>query len=173
MEGKVYWITGLSGAGKTTIGKALYARMKEDYPAVVLLDGDAMREAVGDVFGYTPNDRFKCAMYYSRLCKMIAEQTITVICCTVSMFDDVREWNRKNISDYFEVYIKVNQDTLYKRDQKGLYSGLMNGTSSKVTGMDIPFEEPKNPDMVLENNGDLSVGDCVNIILKQSAIRGG
>jgi len=163
----VFWITGLSGAGKTTIGEELYRRLKKNNPAVALLDGDSLRAVLGNVFGYSADERKKSAMCFSRLCKMLSEQGITVVCCTISMFDSVRGWNRENISDYIEVYVKVSEKTLLERNQKGLYSGLQDGTSSEVMGMDIQMEEPKTPDIIIENDGHLSIDECVDKILKK------
>ena len=70
----VYWITGLSGAGKTSVGKLLYETMKQKYPNTVFLDGDVLREVFGNDLGYTREERIKCAMRYTRLCKMQLEQ---------------------------------------------------------------------------------------------------
>ena len=98
--GIVYWITGPAGAGKTTIGKLLYEKIKETEPNTVFLDGDTLREVFGNDLGYSKEDRRKCAMRYSRLCAMLQSQGMNVICCTISMFDSVREWNRANISNY-------------------------------------------------------------------------
>lgn len=151
---EVYWITGLSGAGKTTIGKILYAKLKAEYPNTVFLDGDILRKTFGDDLGYTREERMKCAMRYGRLCAMLSEQDLNVVCCTISMFDCVREWNRKNIKNYREVYVKVSMDTLRKRDQKGLYSGITREKEKEVAGIHVDVEEPKHPDLVLENNGD-------------------
>lgn len=150
----VYWITGLSGAGKTTIGKVLYEKIKEKYPNTVFLDGDTMRRVFGDDLGYTREDRIKCAMRYSRLCAMLQEQNMNVICCTISMFDCVRDWNRENITNYKEIYVKVSMDTLLKRDQKGLYSGTTEEKDKEVAGVHVEIEEPKHPDLVLENDGE-------------------
>lgn len=152
--GTVYWITGRSGAGKTTIGRLFYQRLKQEFSNTVFLDGDIMREVFGADMGYTETERRKCAMRYARLCNMLQKQDLNVVCCTVSMFDSVREWNRENISGYKEIYIKVSTDTLYRRDQKGLYSGDTTEKEKEVTGIQIPLEEPKSPDLVLENDGD-------------------
>lgn len=151
--GAVYWITGLSGAGKTTIGKLFYEQMKEKYPNTVFLDGDTLRSVFGDCFGYTQEERRKCAMCYARLCAMLQGQGMNVVCCTISMFDNVREWNREHISEYKEIYVKVSMETLRDRDQKGLYSGLTKEKQKEVAGIHVDIEEPKNPDLILENNG--------------------
>ena len=149
----VYWITGLSGAGKTTIGKLFYKKLKEKYANTVFLDGDALRNVFGGCFGYSKEERRKCAMCYSRLCVMLEEQGMNVVCCTVSMFDSVREWNRNNIGSYREIYVKVSMDTLQKRDQKGLYSGNTKEKQTEVAGIHVDVEEPVSPDFVLYNDG--------------------
>lgn len=168
-DAKVYWLTGLSGAGKTTIGKELYAYLKAKEPTVVFLDGDTLRDVFNGAFGYSIEQRQKCAMCYSRLCKLLAEQGINVICCTISMFDSIRDWNRANIPGYLEVYIKVSLQTLKERDQKGLYSGYHEGTVSDLMGIDITMEEPKTPDVVIENECGLSVMECVNKIINRES----
>ena len=151
--GAVYWITGHSGAGKTTIGKVFYAKMKERYPNTVFLDGDTLRSVFGECFGYSLDERRKCAMCYARLCAMLQEQDMNVICCTISMFDSVRKWNREHIANYKEIYVKVSMETLQARDQKGLYSGHTMEKQKEVTGIHLEAELPKHPDLVLENDG--------------------
>ena len=94
--GTVYWITGLSGAGKTTIGSIFYEELKKNYINTVFLDGDTLRKVFGEDLGYTEKDRKKCAMRYARLCALLASQGIYVVCCTIFMYDSIREWNREN-----------------------------------------------------------------------------
>lgn len=149
MEGKVYWLTGLSGAGKTTIGRLWYEDLRARGVPAVILDGDELRQVFGDDLGFTEADRRKSAMRNARLCALLSRQGLTVVCCTISMFDSVRAWNRENIPDYFEVYVKVSMDTLRRRDQKGLYSG----DGGNVAGVHIEVEEPKAPDLILINDG--------------------
>lgn len=164
--GFVYWITGLSGAGKTTIGKIFYRDLKQVYPNTVFLDGDIMREVFGDDLGYTESERRKCAMRYSRICNMLQNQDLNVVCCTISMFDEVRKWNREHIENYREIYIKASFDVLQKRDQKGLYSGNTDEREKEVMGLHIAFEEPKDPDLVIENEGNITPENQVDKIVK-------
>ena len=91
---KVYWITGLSGAGKTTIGNLWYNELLKMGTPSVILDGDELRRAIHDGAGYSQEDRRKCAMRNARLSALLAKQNITVVCCTIAMFDEVREWNQ-------------------------------------------------------------------------------
>lgn len=146
---KVYWLTGLSGAGKTTIGRLWCEKLRVAGETVVFLDGDELRQVFGDDLGFTEADRRRSAMRNARLCALLAKQGITVVCCTISMFDSVRDWNRKNIPGYFEVYVKASMETLRRRDQKGLYSS----DRQDVAGVHFQVEEPKAPDLILENDG--------------------
>lgn len=152
----VYWITGFSGAGKTTIGRIFYKKLKRKYSNTVFLDGDTMRQIFGNDLGYSEEDRRKCAMRYSRLCDMLQRQELNVVCCTISMFDSVREWNRENIGNYHEIYVKVTIQTLKQRDQKGLYSAYESGKEKELAGFQVGLEEPKYPELVIQNDGDIS-----------------
>lgn len=196
----VYWITGLSGAGKTSVGKLLYEKMKQKYPNTVFLDGDVLREVFGNDLGYTREERLKCAMRYARLCKMLQEQGMNVICCTISMFDEIRSWNRENIGSYREIYVRVSMEVLIKRNQKGLYSTSMEVLTKQdqkglyctsaedlseqnqkdlyrstienkeVAGIHVEIEEPKNPDMILDNEGNVSVAELVDRVIEKFGI---
>lgn len=99
--------------------------------------------------GYSTAARIKDAKAQFRLCRALAEQGIDVVMCSIAMYDEIRDWNRANIGQYKEIYIKVARETLFRRDQKKLYSS---GTK-EVVGVDLPYDEPKHPDAVVENDG--------------------
>ena len=166
MDGKLFWITGLSGAGKTTLGQMLYDHLKSRYPNTVIFDGDALRQAFGNDLGYSKEERFQCAMRYARLCKLLVDQGIYVICCTISMFDAVREWNRTNIEHYLEIYIEVPFAILEERNQKNLYQGLKTGISKNVVGADLELELPKRPDVKLINDGSKTPEELLLVLEK-------
>lgn len=166
-KGTIYWITGLSGAGKTTIGTGLYQRLKEKKDTVVLLDGDDIRYILGDLIGYSTEERRKGSMIISRLCHSIAKQGIDVVCCTVSMYDCCREWNRENNDNYKEVYLEVPLEELKKRDTKGLYKKVSNGEINNVVGVDITFEQPKQPDLCIKNFGENTIEDTLQYICEE------
>ena len=163
--GTVYWLTGLSGAGKTTIGKLLFGRFREEKANILFLDGDTLREVFGNDLGYGKEDRLRCAMRYSRLCRLLSEQGQDVVICTISMFHEVREWNRKNIADYKEIYIEVPMEVLEQRNQKNLYKD-----GNNVVGVDLNLELPGHPDIAVVNDGKLSpqeIADKIWDLLKE------
>lgn len=149
----VIWLIGLAGAGKTTIGRQVLARLKARRPNVLLLDGDHVRAIMGNDLGHTVEDRRINAWRICRLCQYLDSQGIDVVCAILSIFHDTQDWNRQNYSRYFEVYIDVPMDVLIARDQKGLFSNAIAGHLKNVVGVDIPFEPPPRADLVV-NNGD-------------------
>lgn len=148
-KGTVYFFTGLSGAGKTTIGGLFHKRLKAAKPNVILADGDKLRTNFGHS-DYSTESRRERALHRFRMWKDIAEQGIDVVVCSIAMYDEVRDWNRENIENYVEIYIKASMETLYRRDQKGLYSS----GAKNVVGVDLPYDEPKSPDAVVPNDGN-------------------
>lgn len=149
--GNVYWITGLAGSGKTSIGRELYKRLKKLKPNVVLLDGDILREILGNSLGYSIEERKSLAMIYSRLCKALSEQGIDVICSVISLFKEVHKFNRENIKNYYEIFIECDMKELIKRDQKGIYSKAIRGKIKDVIGVDLTYDKPKKCDLVINN----------------------
>ncbi|TJZ74051.1 adenylyl-sulfate kinase [Chitiniphilus eburneus] len=147
--GVVYWVTGLAGAGKTTIGTALHRHLRESGRHVVMLDGDRLREVFGGQHGYSVEERRHLAMCYARLCKLLADQGCDVVCATVSMFASVRQWNRDNLAHYCEIYIVAPEDHLFAR--RAFYSD--NTSSHEVVGLNPAYELPVNPDVTIENDG--------------------
>lgn len=162
--GRIYWITGLSGAGKTTIGTELYEKLREQKSNVVILDGDRLRWVHDNVFGYSEEERRKGALFNAKLCHLLAKQGIDVVCCTISMYDSVRAWNRANNEKYTEIYLKVSMKTLMKRDKKGLYSSH----AENLVGLTMKMEEPKAPDVIIYNDGQERVEDIVERIVLEN-----
>lgn len=161
-KGTVYFFTGLAGAGKTTIGGLFYERLKTVSPEAILRDGDKLRANSGHR-DYSTESRKKGAWGQFQGCKELADQGYDVVVCSISMYEDVRAWNRANIENYREIYVKVSMDTLYKRNQKGLYSPGV----KQVVGVDLPWDEPTNSDVVIENDGDESPEEIVDRLVKK------
>ncbi len=146
----VFWITGLSAAGKTTLANLLTSKLRKDGKSVVMLDGDELREAFGAESNHDLNSRLSLAYSYARLAKMIATQGVIVVVSTVALFREIHEWNRSNQPGYFEVYLKVDIDELRRRDPKNIYSRYDSGQIKDVAGLDLDFDEPLNPELLIE-----------------------
>lgn len=165
-KGTLYWLTGLSGAGKTTIGNRLYYSMKAQKQNTIILDGDILKKIAGKDLGYGREERLERAYRYSALCKLLTDQGINVVICTIAMFDEIRDWNRENIENYIEVFLDVSMDVLKRRNRKGLYSK----GSGNTAGIDIAIEYPKNPDIIIKNDGSQPLEESVKKILDYKVI---
>ena len=150
----VIWLIGLSGSGKTTLACQVVERIRQMNGKVVLLDGDLIRTLFGNDVDHTIEGRRRNAERLSVLTKYLADQGIHVVAAVLSIFPEWRRWNRENIPDYSEVYLKASMQTLLRRDIKDLYAKATRGEIVNVVGVDISFPEPENPDLVIENDVD-------------------
>ena len=162
----VIWIIGLSGAGKTTLAEEVVKTLRKNNDNVVLLDGDVLRQVFGGDVDHSIKGREINARRLSNISKFLSDQGIHVVAAVLSIFPDWQRWNKDNISDYCQVYIKVPLDVLIKREFKGLYDGALKGTIDNVVGIDIEFPEPINNDVVIDNSKDRKdFSDFINKIL--------
>lgn len=170
-QGMIYWITGLSGAGKTTISKYLCMELRSSGHSVVHLDGDELREIFSKHHLHSIEERLKLATSYSKLCQLIADQGVTVVCSTISMFDAIRSRNRNTFSKYFEVYLNTPLEILKQRDARKIYSRASDGELENVIGIHLHAEEPKNPDFIHTNDGKTTPAKIAHEILQASQNR--
>ena len=173
---RCYWVTGLAGAGKTTIALGFYDRLKQSGRPAIFLDGDMLRDILGDLSpSHKAQDRLRLALMYGRLCRLLTSQNIDVVCATISMFDEVYRWNRENIPGYIEIYIKTPLDILIGRDKNKIYSRALAGEICNVVGIDIPLVEPPRPDAIVANNGSQTIDAivaslCIRFILSPDSM---
>ena len=160
----VIWIIGKSNAGKSTIGKALTKKMKENYLNTFFIDGDIFRTIMGNDLGHTIEDRLKNAKRIEEFCVFMDSQNINVVFALLSIFPDIQKSMRAKIDNYFQVYLKATDTTLKSRDERGVYDNKKN-----IVGFDIDFPEPYQSDLIIENNIEdkLSPEDIASIILKK------
>ena len=152
----VVWLIGLSGSGKTTLAQSLVDYLRKEGETVVHLDGDQCRQIWGDDLGFSLDDRRRNASRVTSLCEMLESQGFYVVCSILSIFEDSRELNRQTYSRYYEVFLDVSLEQLRKRDSKGLYSSYEKGTIRNVVGLDIGFDLPRKPDLIIKNDKSLS-----------------
>ncbi|MBR1761281.1 MAG: adenylyl-sulfate kinase [Schwartzia sp.] len=157
--GRVYWITGLKASGKTTIGTALYYALRKEHDNVLILDGDILKQFVGDTFGYADDERLARGRRYSQLCKLLADQGIIVVICTIAMFHEIREWNRTHIKGYVEVFVDTPVKLMEQYDKSGLYS------CEEILANYKKAQLPLHADITLRNDGTQSVANMVRDIL--------
>ena len=147
----VIWIVGLSGAGKTTLANEVVAEVRREKRNVFLIDGDLIREAFGNDLGHSMKDRRKNADRICQLGKLLDDQGIDVVCAILSLFLESRTWNRKNLTNYYEVFIDTPMNDLVQRDSKGLYRKFHAGAIKDVAGLDIDFPRPDDADLIISN----------------------
>lgn len=151
----IIWLTGLSGSGKTTIGRQVLRQWKDKNTNVVFVDGDEVRALLDLHQGddrYTLAGRRVVADKIHNLCAWLDQQDVNVVCCTISLFEDLHLKNRQIFSDYFEVFLSVPMDELYRRDNKNLYAPALRGELKNVIGVDIPYNPPTDPHMTIDNS---------------------
>ena len=141
-----YWVTGLSGSGKTTISTLLKKRIEAKGLPVILLDGDILRKVL-DSQAYSYEDRRTLGFKYARLCQILVSQGFNVVIGVICLFHDIQSWNKENILNYVEIFLDTPLDELKRRDVKGIYKQLKSGQISNVAGGDIVAEFPLAPDV--------------------------
>ena len=152
---QVVWITGLSGAGKTTLAQAIVKHLRDNGQDVIFLDGDELRDILNrplnNVQSHDRESRLALAMQYAQLCRMLAMQGFIVVIATISLFKEIHSWNRKNLPGYFEVYIKVPLAELRRRDPKSIYQRFNSGEIKNVAGLDLKIDEPLNAHLIIDH----------------------
>jgi len=161
------WITGLAGSGKTTLASEVYRRVVKKYTNTIFLDGDDFREIMMNELGHNTKDRLKNAWRIAKLCSFLTHQNMIVICATMSLYHEIHEYNRKNNVNYTEVLVNVPIEELIKRDQKGLYSQVIDGNINNVAGIDLPIDIPKSPSLILDNSKQKYLENNISKIVKK------
>lgn len=148
----VIWVTGLSGAGKTTLCNALWKLLKPGLPELVSLDGDQVRQAFGQELGYSEEDRVVQIKRIQNLAKILSDQGLVVLVAALYSNSQLLKWNRQNLTNYYEVYLETSLEVLKSRDSKGLYRGAGDGSIRNMVGLDIPWRVPKAPDLIINTD---------------------
>jgi len=151
-QGFVLWFTGLPSSGKSTLADAVAQNLKEKGKAVEILDGDIFRRTISKDLGFTPEDIKTNNERVSSVAQLLAKHGVAVLVSFVSPFREDREKARKEIGNFVEVYVKCPIEACMARDPKGNYRAALAGTIPNFIGLDITYEEPENPEIVVETN---------------------
>lgn len=146
-KGILFWITGLSGSGKTSIANKIKKEIIFKYGPTLLVNGDDLRR-IFKLNKYDQQSRAKIAKTFSKFTKFITNQNINLIFTTVSLFKHIRAWNRKNIDNYVEIFIKADIEKIKKFKKKKLYFNKKN----LIVGLNIKSEFPKKPNIIIKND---------------------
>ena len=166
-KGKVFWLTGLSGSGKTTIAIQLEKELYKLGFLVQILDGDNIRAGINNNLSFSEADRAENIRRISEVSKLLLNCGVITINCFVSPTKKMRQNAKKIIGkeNYYEIFINADLETCEKRDVKGLYKKARSGEIKNFTGIDAEYEKPNNPNLEVDTT-QLSIDQSIEIILK-------
>ena len=164
-NGYLFWITGLSESGKTTIAKKIKKDIENLYGPTVVISGDDIRN-IFNFKGYSYKERSTLVMKYCKLSLFLTKQNINVIFAVVGLFNKARFWNKKNIKNYCEIYLKTDLKKIIRRKDKKFYS-----SGKEIVGINIKPEFPKYPDIVINNNFKESINTLSKRLIKRIIVK--
>lgn len=146
-QGFVLWMTGLSGAGKTTIALEMLNQLENRKLKLERLDGDVVRESLTKDLGFSAEDRRTNIERITFVAKLLSRNNVGCICSFISPYQSVRDHVRENTTNFLEVFVDAPLEVVIDRDVKGLYKKAIAGEIPNFTGISDPFEAPANPDI--------------------------
>lgn len=164
--GFTIWLTGLSGAGKSTIAQLLEQRLKERDTSVEILDGDVVRTHLSKGLGFSREDRDTNIKRIAFVCSLLTRNGVICISAAISPYREAREWARKEIGNFVEVYVKCPIQVCRQRDVKNLYKLVDEGKLKNFTGVDDPYEEPAHPEVVVETDKETAEESVAHIFAR-------
>lgn len=154
-KGVTVWLTGLSGSGKSTIAVAAEKVLSDQGRHTYILDGDNIRQGLNNNLGFSPEDRTENIRRIGEVAKLFTDAGIVVFTSFISPYRSDRDAVREIMGegDFVEVHVAASLDTCESRDVKGLYKKARAGEIPEFTGISAPYEEPKNPELEIDTNG--------------------
>lgn len=163
-QGFVLWLTGLSGAGKTSLAIPLEEELKSRGLHVERLDGDIVRESLTRDLGFSKEDRDKNIERVTFVAKLLSRNGVAVLCSFISPYQATRDMVRQEVTNFLECYVEVPLEEVIRRDVKGLYKKALAGEIPNFTGVSDPYEPPENPEIVV-NSKEQTVEESMQIIV--------
>jgi adenylyl-sulfate kinase len=151
-EGFALWLTGMSGAGKTTLAERLVARLREQGAKVELLDGDVVRTNLSQGLGFSREDRDTNIRRIGFVTELLTRHGVIVVVAAISPYRDARDDVKRKIPNFVEVHVDCSIEVLTARDTKGLYKRALAGELGNFTGVSDPYEPPLNPSVVIHSD---------------------
>jgi adenylylsulfate kinase len=172
-KGVIIWFTGLSGAGKSTLAIAIERELFKKSHITYVLDGDNIRHGMNKNLGFSPEDREENIRRISEVAKLFIDAGVITMTAFISPYRSDRRKARQLVEAgrFVEIFVKVPLEVAEERDPKGLYKKARAGMIKDFTGIDAPYEEPENPELVIDTN-EHDLGECVAIILDYLEING-
>ncbi len=161
-KGVTVWLTGLSGAGKSTLTKAVYDELQGIN--LEILDGDEIRAHLSRDLGFSKEDRCKNIERIAFLAGKLSKHGVLTLVPVIAPYAEARALARSLSEDFLEIFIKADLKTVEARDVKGLYKKANSGEIKNFTGLDDPYEEPKNPDLIVQTDKN-SIDECKEMIV--------
>lgn len=151
-QGFTIWLTGLSGAGKTTLSLLLEEELTKRGIKTERIDGDSIRMGLCRDLGFSPEDRVRNIERVCFVAKLLNRHGVAVVASLITPYKQMRDYCRKELGRYVEVYVKCPLDVLIERDVKGLYKKALSGEIQGFSGVSDPYEEPDKPNIVVETD---------------------
>lgn len=151
-RGFTLWFTGLSGAGKSTLARRMEALFRERNLKVEVLDGDVVRTNLSKGLGFSKEDRDTNIRRIGFVCKLLTRNDVIAIAAAISPYREIRDEVRRDIGNFVEIYVRCPLEVLMARDVKGLYKKALAGEITNFTGVSDPYEEPLNPEVVVDTD---------------------
>ncbi len=148
----VIWISGMPGSGKSTLALHYYKTFKKKIKNLIIIDGDEFRKLMNNDLGYTIKDREKNALRLIKIAKNFSDQKTNVIISANLIFQKYRNWCKKNISNFLEVYIETSSKFLKKRNSKKIFLKQKKNIVKNVLGTNIKVKKPNRPHLIITNN---------------------
>ena len=166
-KGFTIWLTGLSCSGTSTLSEILVAELKKrGRTKIEVLDGDVVRTNLSKGLSFSKEDRDINIKRIGFVCKLLTRNGVIAISAAISPYREIRDYNRREIGNFMEVYCKCPLEVCIQRDVKGLYKKALAGEIKNYTGVDDPYEEPLNPEVVLETDKETPEESVAKIIRK-------